>query len=387
MKKIISFLTVCLLAIPAWAQIQFTEMVWDFGEIEEGVMATHVFTFKNAGSKEEKLQNVRASCGCTTPRWTRDAIAPGKTGEIEVTYNSKGRPGPFTKSITVTTDTARTATPIILTIKGNVRKAPEPATQPGGPKAEVVPAEPAINFEHRAGNLSIEKRSLSLGVLSSDKPMSAPFKVRNEGPQPLQLKGLKGAQPMYALRWENAMLKPGESTTGTLYVDPVQGEASGLTNKTAFTHQISFETNDAQEPLKTLETTGSYRKIYSEAELAAMPVIDFPEKEFNGGEILQGDVIEHTFAFRNKGKGELTLSSVKASCGCTTPSWTQEPVPAGGTGTIKVVFNSAGKTGPQHKTVVVRSNDPENDSVVLHVKCTIKADPFGSSGNPLNPSN
>lgn len=390
MKPLLVLLSACLLSLTAHGQIQFTEMVWDFGEIEEGVQATHVFAFKNSGSTQAQLQNVRASCGCTTPRWTREAIAPGKTGEIEVTYNSKGRPGPFTKSITVTTDTAKSATPIILTIKGNVKAAPTPAAQPGGPKADATittPAEPLINYEHRMGSLAMEKKSILLGVVQSDKPAQYTFKVKNEGSQPLQLKGLKDAQPMYALGWERTLLKPGETATGTVYLDLTKAEASGLANKTTFTHQLSFETNDAAEPLKTVEVNGSYRKIYTEAELATMPMIEFAEKEFNGGDILQGDVITHTFFFKNKGKAPLTLSSVKASCGCTTPSWTQEPLAPGATGEIKVMFNSAGKMGPQHKTVTVRSNDPENDTVVLHVKCNIKPDPFSGGGNPLNPSN
>ena len=73
----------------------------DFGTIEEGVQATVTFTFKNTGNEALVLNGVKASCGCTTPKWTREPIAPGQEGVITAIYNSKGRPGNFTKTVTV----------------------------------------------------------------------------------------------------------------------------------------------------------------------------------------------------------------------------------------------------------------------------------------------
>jgi uncharacterized protein (UPF0333 family) len=73
----------------------------DFGTIEEGVQATVTFTFKNTGNEALVLNSVKASCGCTTPNWTREPIAPGQEGVITAIYNSKGRPGNFTKTVTV----------------------------------------------------------------------------------------------------------------------------------------------------------------------------------------------------------------------------------------------------------------------------------------------
>lgn len=74
----------------------------DFGSIKEnGGKVSTTFTITNKGNKPITISNVTASCGCTTPKWTKDPIAPDKKGKIEATYDPKGRPGPFHKTISV----------------------------------------------------------------------------------------------------------------------------------------------------------------------------------------------------------------------------------------------------------------------------------------------
>ena len=93
----------------------------DFGTIEEGVQATVTFTFKNTGNAPLVLNRVKASCGCTTPKWTKEPIAPGTEGTITAIYNSKGRPGNFTKTITIKHNGEGGTE--FLTIRGVVNKA------------------------------------------------------------------------------------------------------------------------------------------------------------------------------------------------------------------------------------------------------------------------
>lgn len=107
----------------------------DFGTIQEGTLAKHNFVFKNVTKQAVTLKDVKASCGCTTPNWPKEPIQPGKSAQIEVQYNSQGRPGPFGKSITVTTSDS-TQTPVILQIKGTVNPKPVEAPQtPQQPKS------------------------------------------------------------------------------------------------------------------------------------------------------------------------------------------------------------------------------------------------------------
>ncbi|MDR0698979.1 MAG: DUF1573 domain-containing protein [Tannerella sp.] len=93
---------------------------FDYGNIpENGGLANHTFIITNTGANPLVVKQVVASCGCTTPDWTREPIAPDKTGEIKVAYNPKGRFGTFAKNISVYCENAD---PVHLTIKGNVEK-------------------------------------------------------------------------------------------------------------------------------------------------------------------------------------------------------------------------------------------------------------------------
>lgn len=105
-------------------KIKFAELSHDFGNIKEGTQATYEFKFTNAGTAPLVLENVQASCGCTTPEWTKESIEPGKTGKVIATFNSSGRPGTFTKTITVTYNGAADSKTEYLTIKGFVESAP-----------------------------------------------------------------------------------------------------------------------------------------------------------------------------------------------------------------------------------------------------------------------
>ncbi|GAA4008702.1 hypothetical protein GCM10022408_21040 [Hymenobacter fastidiosus] len=103
------------------------------------------------------------------------------------------------------------------------------------------------------------------------------------------------------------------------------------------------------------------------------PVMTFAESEFNFGDIKPGTVVKHTFSFTNTGKSPLLIENATASCGCTTPNWTKEPIAPGGKGTIDVQFDSHGKTGLQNKEVAVRANTQPNITPVV-IKANVLAE-------------
>ncbi|MCH5229185.1 MAG: DUF1573 domain-containing protein [Muribaculaceae bacterium] len=95
--------SLCLMAADkSQGKIKFSETVHDFGNIrEDGGPVTYEFTFTNEGKQPLTITSARAECGCTRPEYPREEIAPGESGVIKVTYNPLGRPGGFTKVVTV----------------------------------------------------------------------------------------------------------------------------------------------------------------------------------------------------------------------------------------------------------------------------------------------
>ena len=109
-------------------QIVFDDESHNFGTIKEGIIAIYTFRFTNTGDQPLVLKDVRPSCGCTTPDWSKEPVQPGKTGQIIVKFNSAGRPGKFNKSITVTSNIPDATK--ILFISGTVTPSTDNATDP-----------------------------------------------------------------------------------------------------------------------------------------------------------------------------------------------------------------------------------------------------------------
>ena len=100
------------------AEINFETSTIDYGIISNGSDGQRIFSFSNSGNTDLIIQNVQSSCGCTVPKKPDGPIAPGKSSEIIVIYDTN-RIGPFRKTITVTTNVLKN--PIIaLKIKGTV---------------------------------------------------------------------------------------------------------------------------------------------------------------------------------------------------------------------------------------------------------------------------
>ena len=100
--------------------LKFKELEYDFSKIPQGKPVFHFFEIENTGNEVIKLDNVQASCGCTTPEWSREPIAAGAGAKIKIGYNAAAE-GNFEKYITVIYNGNQTKQ---IKIKGTVWKAP-----------------------------------------------------------------------------------------------------------------------------------------------------------------------------------------------------------------------------------------------------------------------
>lgn len=128
MKRLIPLLIISLLCAAfargadkdALPRIAFAEKTFDFGDIaEDGGSVTHEFTFTNEGTAPLLIVSATASCGCTKPQIPARPVKPGQKSKIVVTFNPKGRPGKFSKTITVRTNDAKNSR-VKLRITGTV---------------------------------------------------------------------------------------------------------------------------------------------------------------------------------------------------------------------------------------------------------------------------
>ncbi len=104
------------------AKSTFAAFTWDstthdFGKIKQGTPVTHEFKFTNTGKAPLIITNVQATCGCTTPNWTKEEVMPGGSGFIKATFNA-ATPGGFNKNVSVTANIESGF--VQLTVRGEV---------------------------------------------------------------------------------------------------------------------------------------------------------------------------------------------------------------------------------------------------------------------------
>jgi len=100
------------------AELVFREFEYDFGKITEGEKVAHIFTFENKGPGDLVIKSASTSCGCTVPKYDKSPIPPGKRGSLEVVFDSGGRSGIQTKTISVRSNSVTEV--VILKISAEV---------------------------------------------------------------------------------------------------------------------------------------------------------------------------------------------------------------------------------------------------------------------------
>jgi hypothetical protein len=211
-------------AVYAQPAIKFNNETFDFGEVFEGKLASHEFEVVNTGNQPLVINNVQASCGCTSPHWTREPIMPGKTGIIKATYNSGGRPGQFNKSLTITSNAGNGNKTIF--IKGNVIK-----------KEDKVYTE---EQKKNSAKLVLEKSEFMVGKLEINQKGTAKVKVKNTGLSPLEIDNVTSPCGCTTFNFSKGSLKPGESGILEITISPRQ--------KGTFKEEVSISSSDVNTP-------------------------------------------------------------------------------------------------------------------------------------------
>ena len=127
----------------------------------------------------------------------------------------------------------------------------------------------------------------------------------------------------------------------------------------------------------TIDDATAKKAEIAHADSGKVPVIKFESTDHDFGNIKAGEKVNYTYKFTNAGTSDLIISDAKASCGCTVPNYTKEPVKPGGTGEVSVVFDSTGKSGSVTKTVTLTLNT-EKGNETLNFKANIETAGIGA---------
>ena len=360
MKRLISLTLLMLLVILAYSQrkgayMDFKELEHNFGKITQDKPATYSFEFINTGDKPIIIHDVKTSCGCTTPHWTKRPVPPGAKGKITVEYQTLNSPGKFQKSIYVYSNAKNS--PVKLTIKGEVLEKKNPIE-------ELYP------FKFAFG-LRLTNKFVNIGVLFKDQKRTKTIKIYNSSSANITLKVAKDRLPNYIVAEVEPYSIPPKGTANL----KITFDASKCNEWDFVRNRILFVINGKLYLRNWIDVNAVIREKFTEKQKKNPPIITFDKTEYNFGTIKQGDIINYEFKFKNTGKSPLIIRKVTTSCGCTTTFYTREPIKPGETGVIKVKFNSSGRLGRQYKTITVITNspDPSSNRVILRLVGEIKS--------------
>ena len=217
-------------AVAQEGRVEFDEVRHEFGVIEEGVEASHTFRFRNTGTAPVTLVDVRPSCGCTTPSWTRGAIAPGDSGTVTAVYHSEDRPGPFDKGITIHTDGQPQV--LQLRISGDVS--------------------PIALAGTRLGSLVVEGDFVTFDRIRVGPPAVTSMRIQNAGDRALRIDSVQTSAGVLFTDYAGRTLQPGQSDEVTLILDT---DALQAGEDVAF--DVTLLTDDPTDPQKVVSVRGS----------------------------------------------------------------------------------------------------------------------------------
>lgn len=335
-------------------EIKFLEETHDFGEVPqtEGKVRNE-FKFVNTGDAPVKVRYVKASCGCTTPHWTKEPVVPGDTGVIVAEYNPFNRPGTFNKRLTINSD-AKNAREYVY-IKGKVL-----------PKPRSV----ETDYPTVVGNVRLKNHTFNIGKITTEKPVDYKFEVYNDGDSVIVIDSVLSVVPEFiSISFSSKSIQPKSKETVTVTFDPEKRDNLGFNSD-----KIDLMTNDAVEPNKgiTLMTTiEEYFPPMTPEELAKAPKLNVPNRLFDQGKIKQGESFTQSFELINTGLEKLSIRKITGNCSCLTIKKYKKKIAPGKTINLEVTFDTTDTRGRQYKTISIFTNDPSAPTQTIGIRAEV----------------
>lgn len=336
--------------------MSFEKTKHNFGAVkQDGGNVDYKFIFTNTGAKPIIIEDVTSSCGCTTPEWSKAPVMPGAKGFITASFNPKGRPGHFDKSITVKSNAKNS--PITLFVTGEVGEIQKTKTQ---------------EYPNQIGAIRLNTLYANFADMKSNQKSTKKIKIYNPTQAPVKV----GIDERYKANYLTVSISPETLQPEQEGEITITYDAS-LVNDWDYVRASLYLTIDGKrETRNRINVSAIIKEEFTAEQKKNPPVIEFEETEFNFGTLKQGESVDYTFKFKNTGKTPLYIRKTKASCGCTAVNETKDAIAPGESGTIKATFNSRGKRGKQNKVITVITNcpQPEYNKVLLRVKGEVLTD-------------
>lgn len=337
----------------AEANIKFSKTRHDFGTIQEkdgDVQAT--FEYTNTGTTPLLVTRATASCGCTSPSFSKKPLAPGAKERISVTYHAKGRPGAFDKSIYVYTNDSKNEY-VLLTITGNVVSAT------GTRESYSVDL---------GGGLRVKNTTLNFFDVYPTRPSRTRlFPVYNDTSRPMMLT-FRNVPDFLEVYTEPAVIQPRQEGRVKVVYHTDKVKDWGPRQDSFDIFVAGMETHMEHNHINILADIWEDFAELTQSDRQQCPEIEVTDTSLDFTKKAQGN--KRVITVRNTGKERLTIRKIhneSASVFVTTIDKTA--LKPGETANLTVVYhpeNDKNRSRNQHFTII--SNDPFNSRVIVSLK-------------------
>lgn len=350
----------CIVSVSAQnsAQIVVDEITHDFGTINEADgPASHVFTVKNTGTAPLVITRVTASCGCTQPEYSKEPIAPGKSGGLKITFDPKGRPGPFHKTVSIYSN-GRKGT-YTLALKGNVR-------------AKTM--QPVFTYPYSIGELKLHTKNILFSTIRPEETLGERIHVMNDTQKALNIQ--VGRLPnYYSVEVIPTNLQPGETGEILILID---GKAAKRKGRVTAELPVTVTGTDQKEVPGEIKIAANiidnFNKL-SNSEKAQAPVANLSGTLLEFGQLhskssfipLIGGKASISFDITNTGKSPLLIYSVTSDDERLDITGGKRELKPGATATFKVSVRPKDVKTQLESLINVVCNDPNGPVRLIKV--------------------
>lgn len=313
---------------------------------------TETFQFKNTGKQPVIITRVTPMTSMFKADWTREPIAPGKNGEIRITFTPINLQDNFSYQVLVYSNADNNRE--TLNISGNMVD---------------NPAKPELLYKHSINGLKFKNGNIPFEKIYSWQKISDTVYFINTRQEAVNLK--VQYQPAHI----ETTFTPEKVEAGKKGAIIVTFDAPKKNDFGYNYESLILSINNIQDYNNRLTISSNIVEDFSKLskkDIENAPVASFDKKEINFGEIKQGEKTNCDFTLTNTGKSTLFIRKTKASCGCTAVTLGNNALEPGKSTQIRAIFDSTGKSGRQYKSITVITNDPKQTEIILNINGNIK---------------
>lgn len=339
------------LQLSAGPEIVWLDMVHDFGAFDENLGTVEcVLKGVNTGDEPLVVLSARANCGCTTPRYSHEPVAPGDTVSIAIGYNAVGRPGRFSKNVVVNTNAQPSRS--TLTIRGTVIGTSN--TLRG-------------RYPIAAGNLRLKSDNLVFGEITNNTVGSQYLEGYNASSDSIRISATNVPEAL-SLTMSPPVVPPGE-----LFVLSALMDGSKIKDWDVVTD--SFNITNGADSLR-ISTVAIVREYFSDKALKGkLPAVSVDVRAVDFDRIdPEGAPVKRTVTLTNSGDAPLFIRKATCADKAVTVTCPDKPVKPGKSAKVEVVVSPRELAGEEmlNALLVIITNDPVTPRTVVRLVGEVK---------------